>query len=85
MTKCQENDPQSNSFCDNNDCLSLCNNLNLKTTDGLIRYRDRGNADLSDEYYNFLGNQKEAGIISNNSIILFANVIESPAGTNKPV
>ena len=55
LDKCQQT--QSNSYCDNQDCLSLCNNLNLKTTDGLIRYRERDNSELSDRHYESLVNR----------------------------
>ena len=39
LTKCGEE--TENSYCDNQDCIRVCNNLNLKSTEGLLRYRDR--------------------------------------------
>ena len=49
LEKCQEE--SENSFCDNQDCIGLCNNLNLKSTEGLVRYRDRTSRENSDRNY----------------------------------
>jgi hypothetical protein len=48
LEKCQiESD---NSYCNNQDCIDVCNNLNLKSTEGLIRYRDRGSETQDTNY-----------------------------------
>ena len=44
--------PTENSHCDNQDCIRVCNNLNLKSTEGLVRYRDRESGSNYNEMVN---------------------------------
>lgn len=55
LSRCQvENE---NSYCTNQDCLDVCNNLNLSATENLLKYRARDSSDTSDRHYEQLVNK----------------------------
>lgn len=57
-----------NSYCTKQDCLNICNNLNLEKKGDIIRYSERSKEDNSDRHYEDL--VKRITSLDNNDILM---------------